>query len=49
MYEFSTNVNYDAIFYVDTALVVLNEIGYPIGIYLLSVKKMNPKMYYPTS
>lgn len=46
MYEFNENVNYDSIFYVDTALVVLNEVGYPIGVYLLTVKRINPKMYF---
>ena len=44
LYKFNPDVNHNAIFYVDTALVLLNVAGYQIGSYLLNVRKINPKV-----
>ena len=44
IYHFDPEVNQNAIFYVDTALVLLNVCGYQIGSYLLNAKRVNPKI-----
>ena len=44
LYHFDPTINQDAIFYVDTALVLLNVCGYQLGSYLLNTRKWNPKI-----
>ena len=44
LYIYDPSVNQDAIFYVDTALILLNTTGYQIGTHLLNVRKLNPKL-----
>ena len=44
LYHYDKSVNQDFIFYVDTALVLLNVFGYQLGSYLLNTRKWNPKI-----
>ena len=44
IYHFDKEVDQNAIFYVDVALVLLMTMGYQVGSYLLNIKRINPKL-----
>ena len=46
MYQFDPDVSYESAFYVDTAMKVLLNSGYFIGLAMLKKCRLNPKLIF---